>query len=109
MMTVCRYDAINVAFRPPASVYTSTPSGMRNDARSVSMPVSAKVTSDPPRMSMDVTRMLVKSAKQRKTTWTREPQRDRMISRKVCAVGARRLTWIARREKSSTWMLAAIL
>ena len=34
------------------------------------------------------------------------PQRASMISHTVCAVGAKRLTWIARMPKRSTWMVA---
>jgi hypothetical protein len=67
MITVCRYDATNVAFRPPARVYTTTPGGMSKQATSVFMPVSAVTTAEPPSSSIVVTRMLVVKAKNMNT------------------------------------------
>ena len=32
MIAVCKYDAINVAFKPPAIVYTITPNGIKKPA-----------------------------------------------------------------------------
>jgi hypothetical protein len=66
-MTVCRYEATKVAFRPPAKVYITTPGGMRMQATSVFMPVRAVTTAEPPSNSIDETRTFVVKPKNMKT------------------------------------------
>jgi hypothetical protein len=83
-----------------------TPSGMRNEARSVFMPVRALMTAELPRMSMEVTTMFVNRPKQVKIMCAGLPHLARMISRKVWHVGARRLTSTAIMENKMTWIVA---
>ena len=104
MMAVCTYEARKVALSPPTTVYHMTPIGMRKPASTLSMPDVADMQSAPPRMSIDVTRMLVQKAKKMNVKCAGLPQRTLTISRKVWQVGALRLTSIASTPKSSTWM-----
>merc|ERR1719181_133821 len=106
MMVVCTYEARKVALRPPKKVYSSVRHGMMNEVMWMSMSATADMTEQPPSRSMDETMMLVARPKKRKTKWAVLPQRTLTISRKVCALGARRLTSMARMPKMSTWMEA---
>lgn len=63
-----------MAFNPPASVYTITPSGIRKLAAKMFTPVSALTTAEPPRSNMAVTRMFVMKQKTRKTICAGVPQ-----------------------------------
>mmetsp|Transcript_5608 Transcript_5608/g.18494 ORF Transcript_5608/g.18494 Transcript_5608/m.18494 type:complete len:235 (+) Transcript_5608:6190-6894(+) len=63
IIAVWMYDAMNVAFRPPAMVYAMTPTGIRKPAVAVSMPVKALTVAAPPKINKDVTMMFVRKQK----------------------------------------------
>ena len=93
-------------FSPPCAVYSVTPKGMRNAAAVRFTPDSALMTAAPPRMSMDVTMMLVMNMKTRKTRCAGVPQRACTISSAVWMAGHLRLISTASTAKRSTWMVA---
>lgn len=96
--------------RPPTNTYAATPIGIRTQIASVGQeritsavcaisgqtvsnlrveaPVRSVTVALPPVTSIADTRRLVTREKQRKTMCAVFPQRTRMTSRKVCALGA---------------------
>ena len=63
MITVCKYEAMKVALRPPAAVYKMIPQGMRKAASFLFIPVKASTVAAPPSKSMEVTIIFAMKAK----------------------------------------------
>eukprot|EP01083_Nonionella_stella_P122994 370349_1 len=104
-MTVCKYEAMNVASKPPAAVYKITPQGIKNEASFLFIPVKASTVAAPPSKSMEVTMMFAMNAKTRKVICALRPQRALTISQTVCADGATFLREIASTPKRITWVV----
>jgi hypothetical protein len=75
-------------------------------ALTVGTPVSDSTTAEPPVSNIAVTKILVMRPKVMKTPWVAAPYRARMASRNVCALGAFRLSSIAKVAKRMTCTVA---
>jgi hypothetical protein len=84
--------------------YNTTPIGRRKQAAAVGTPQRELATALPPVNSIAVTRMLVMRPKIKKTMCVTTPYLALMTSRKVCALGARRLS-LSARSVTARWSL----